>query len=136
MTETGHPTVRVETLVLHTQQPARLASFWCRLLGYVVAPNYTGSVQLRDPAGQNPPLLIAHSSAPATDGSLHLDLRPDDQPELVALALSLGATRLDGGEESWVVLADPDGNRFCVLQSADAYEAWRRVTTQPYSKSM
>lgn len=128
--------VRVEALVLHSQRPIRLAAFWRGLLGYVVVPNYTSSVQLRDPSGQGPSLLIAHGTVPASSGPLHLDLRPEDQAEVVRLAISLGATRLTEDEQSWVVLADPDGNRFCVLQSIRDYEAWRQRTDTPCSKSM
>jgi hypothetical protein len=50
---------------------------------------------------------------------LHLDLRPKDQAAEVARLEALGARRTDvgqGGEVSWVVLADPDGNEFCVLR--------------------
>jgi hypothetical protein len=53
---------------------------------------------------------------------MHLDLSPVDRSrdEEVARLLALGATRADvgqTGEESWVVLADPEGNEFCVLRS-------------------
>lgn len=134
----GHasPVVRVETLVLHSPQPIRLAEFWRDLLGYVVAPNYTSSVQLRDPSGEGPPLLIAHDGTHSASGSVHLDLRPEHQAEVVALALSLGATRLASSEASWVVLADPDGNPFCVLQARKDYEAWRQTTDLPCRTSM
>ena len=48
---------------------------------------------------------------------LHVDLRPDDQDAEVARLESLGATRADigQGETRWVVMADPEGNEFCVL---------------------
>jgi hypothetical protein len=50
---------------------------------------------------------------------LHLDFRPDDQEAEVIRLLALGARTADvgQGEESWVVLADPEGNEFCVLRS-------------------
>jgi hypothetical protein len=53
---------------------------------------------------------------------MHLDLSPVDcsRDEEVERLLALGATRADvgqTGEESWVVLADPEGNEFCVLRS-------------------
>ena len=54
----------------------------------------------------------------ATKNRLHLDLRPDDQERHVERLLALGATRAQvgqTGDESWVVLADPEGNEFCVL---------------------
>jgi len=50
---------------------------------------------------------------------LHLDFRPDDRDAEVDRLLGLGAVRADigQGEQSWVVLADPEGNEFCVLAS-------------------
>ncbi|MGW6131398.1 VOC family protein [Cellulomonas sp. NPDC055163] len=56
---------------------------------------------------------------------LHLDLAPragEDQAEAVERLLALGATRADVGQAddvSWVVLADPEGNEFCVLSPRD-----------------
>jgi hypothetical protein len=48
---------------------------------------------------------------------LHIDLNPDDQVAEVDRLLALGATRADigQGDVPWVVLADPEGNEFCVL---------------------
>jgi len=59
----------------------------------------------------------------ASKNRLHLDFRPDDQKAEVDRLLELGAHRVDvgQGEQRWVVLADPEGNEFCVL-------APRRVT--------
>ncbi|WP_395156932.1 VOC family protein [Ilumatobacter sp.] len=54
------------------------------------------------------------------NSALHLDLRPDDQQSAVGRAIELGATLPalgQSGSESWQVLADPDGNPFCILQS-------------------
>jgi predicted enzyme related to lactoylglutathione lyase len=51
---------------------------------------------------------------------LHLDFRPDDQEAEVARLLALGARRTDVGADplaTWVVMADPEGNEFCVLSS-------------------
>lgn len=50
---------------------------------------------------------------------LHLDLRPEDQAAELSRLEKLGARRVNGGQGadvSWVVLADPDGNEFCVLR--------------------
>lgn len=51
---------------------------------------------------------------------LHLDLRPDDQDAEVARAEELGARRVDVGQDdtvTWVVMADPEGNEFCILRA-------------------
>jgi len=56
----------------------------------------------------------------AVKNRLHLDLRPDDQDAEIARFLELGARPADVGQtaaESFVVLADPEGNEFCILRS-------------------
>jgi len=58
-------------------------------------------------------------AAKAGKNRLHLDLRPGDQAAEVARLEGLGASRADigqGSQVSWVVMADPDGNEFCVLK--------------------
>ncbi len=54
----------------------------------------------------------------AVKNRLHIDLAPDDQAAEVGRIVGLGATRLNIGQPvdvSWAVLADPEGNEFCVL---------------------
>ncbi len=55
---------------------------------------------------------------------LHLDLRPDNQAVEVQRLLSIGASSVDigQGEQTWVVMADPEGNEFCVLRALTAEE--------------
>lgn len=111
---------RVATITIKSPDPARLAAFWRVLLGYDEVEHPTASIKLDDPGGAGPTLLIQPSDAVHVDGPIHLDLRPDDQLAVVADALRLGAREVDigqAGTESWVVLEDPDGHAFCVLQS-------------------
>ena len=67
-----------------------------------------------------PDLLFLRVPEPKTvKNRLHIDLRPDDQAAEVARLERLGARRVDvgqGADVSWVVLADPEGNEFCVLR--------------------
>jgi hypothetical protein len=73
--------------------------------------------------GASPDLLFLRvPEAKAGKNRLHLDLRPDDQDAEVARLEGLGATRADigQGETSWVVMADPEGNEFCVLRPRPA----------------
>lgn len=102
------------------------AAFWRGLLGWDEVERDDHSVQLRDPAGEAHDLLVWHTSG-RTPGKnrVHPDLipsgtedDPDARPRAVARALELGASRVDigQGEVGWDVLADPDGNEFCILQ--------------------
>jgi hypothetical protein len=56
---------------------------------------------------------------------VHLDLRPDDRDAEVARLEDLGATHVDigQGDQTWVVLADPEGNEFCILRSVAELDA-------------
>lgn len=65
---------------------------------------------------------------------LHIDLRPDDQEAEVERLIGLGASRLDVGQGDvpWVVLADPEGNEFCVLASSTPAEADPRLPKQRF----
>ena len=57
---------------------------------------------------------------------VHLDLRPADQALEVARLEALGAQRVDVGQDdsvTWVVMADPEGNEFCVLRALAPSEA-------------
>ena len=65
--------------------------------------------------------LVASRNRRPYKNRLHLDFRPDDRDAAVARILDLGATRADvgQGEQSWIVLSDPEGNEFCVLSSRD-----------------
>ena len=111
----------VETITIDCVDPDAMARFWCRLLDYQVVPNYTDSIQTADPTGKGPRLLFTPAgSEKMTKNRFHLDLRPTDRDAEVRKALSLGATKSDIGQtgnETWVVLADPEGNEFCILQS-------------------
>ncbi len=63
-------------------------------------------------------LFVKVTDRKTTKNRLHFDLRPEDQAAQVHRLLDLGARRVDigqGDDVSWVVLADPEGNEFCVL---------------------
>jgi hypothetical protein len=67
-------------------------------------------------------LFVRVAESKSIKNRLHLDFRPDDRDVEVERLIGLGATRVDigQGKPSWVVLADPEGNEFCVLGSASA----------------
>lgn len=127
---------RIATITIKSPGPARLAGFWRALLGYEEVEHPTTSIRLDDPLGSGPTLLIQPSDAAHVGGPIHLDLRPDDQEAVVADALRLGARKVDIGQdgtESWVVLADPDGHAFCVLQSDSDLAARNRISLEDRS---
>jgi predicted enzyme related to lactoylglutathione lyase len=67
-------------------------------------------------------LFIAVADEKVVKNRIHLDFRPDDQQAEVDRVVGLGARHVDvgqTGDESWVVLADPEGNEFCILAADD-----------------
>jgi len=114
----------IQCVNIDSQEPARLADFWQAALGWRRTHETDDEIVLEPPAGSPqdgvaPDLLFARVPEPKTvKNRLHLDLRPLDQAAEVARLEGLGAVRVDVGqsdEVSWVVLADPDDNEFCVL---------------------
>ncbi|WP_026208557.1 VOC family protein [Catelliglobosispora koreensis] len=118
--------LRIQCMNFDTTDPARLATFWQEALGWRRTYEKADEVVLEPPAGSKedgivPDLLFLKvPEDKATKNRLHIDLRPEDQAAEVARLEALGATRVDvgqGPEASWVVMADPDGNEFCVLRA-------------------
>ncbi len=100
--------------------PEALGRWWLEALGWVIVNDDPEEFEIREAPDRLPGLLFARVPEPKTvKDRLHLDFRPDDRDAEVERLLALGATRADvgQGEQSWVVLADPEGNEFCVLGS-------------------
>ena len=109
-----------EQTIIDAADPVALGRWWATALGWVVVDDSPDDFEIRPAADRLPGLLFAAVSEPKTQKNrLHLDFRPDDRDAEVERLLGLGAVRADvgQGEESWVVLADPEGNEFCVLSS-------------------
>ena len=65
-------------------------------------------------------LFVQNDTGHKTKNRLHFDLAPDDYEAQIDRALHLGAHKVDIGQtgaETWVVLADPEGNEFCILRA-------------------
>ncbi|SOD71107.1 hypothetical protein SAMN05892883_0695 [Jatrophihabitans sp. GAS493] len=114
---------RISALAVDCTDPRRLADFWCAVLGYEISEvDDEGDISI---AGDGPPFRIDFLRVP--DGAkgaknrLHLDLNATDRDQAAELArlLDLGAVSVDigQGDVSWHVLADPEGNEFCLLRS-------------------
>ncbi|KQO36555.1 MULTISPECIES: VOC family protein [unclassified Aeromicrobium] len=107
-----------------------LSEFWKQVLGYVDVegdPNEPGHEEcmILDPGSGHHLLFIEVPEAKAVKNRIHLDLRPRSgtQADEVARLVSIGATQVAdlrgkyGPGTGWVVLADPEGNEFCILRS-------------------
>jgi glyoxalase superfamily protein len=123
-------TSKFTELAIDCADPEGLAGFWCSVLDYEVRHADGEIVTIGPPAapdgtnqrGPEPPTLTFARvpEGKTVKNRLHLDVSPADreQAEEVRRLLGLGARPADvgqGGDESWVVLADPEGNEFCVL---------------------
>lgn len=117
--------LRIQSLTVDAHDPDALATFWENVLGW--RRTYADDVEIviEPPKGSAedgvaPDLLFLRVPEGKTvKNRLHLDLRPDDRDAEVARIEALGATRVDigqGPDVTWVVLADPEGNEFCVLR--------------------
>jgi hypothetical protein len=115
----------IQSLVIDANDPSALAAFWEQALGWRRTYEEPDEVVLEPPEhsledGVAPDLLFGRvPEGKAGKNRLHLDLRPDDQAAEVARLLGLGASLADvgqGDDVSWVVMTDPVGNEFCVLE--------------------
>ncbi|RKS69390.1 putative enzyme related to lactoylglutathione lyase [Motilibacter peucedani] len=128
--------VRLSEVVVDCADPERVARFWSAVLGWPVRRwDEDGEVyfDLEPPSPGIPELAFVPVPEPKTAKvRIHLDVRPVDgatRDEEVERILALGATRADVGQSedvSWVVLADVEGNEFCVLGVASTHDSAAR----------
>jgi predicted enzyme related to lactoylglutathione lyase len=123
--------LRIQCVDFDSNDPQAIAGFWEQALGWRRTHDSPDEVVLEPPtdsplAGVVPDLIFLKvPEGKTTKNRLHLDLRPDDRDIEVARLEELGATRVNVGQkgtESWVVLADPEGNEFCVLRTLASEE--------------
>jgi predicted enzyme related to lactoylglutathione lyase len=115
--------IRVGSIVLRVENIALLRDFWSAALDYVPRDTEPDAdfVLLRPRDGAGPNLsLDEHPAPPPVPPRIHLDLYADDQAAEVERLLALGATRVHWDRQppdaDYVIMADPEGNRFCVVQ--------------------
>jgi predicted enzyme related to lactoylglutathione lyase len=131
MSRTPHSYLRGElVVVIDCADLGRSADFWASVLGYVREPPGSDSYLSLVPAdGEGAEILLQRvPEQKQGKNRLHLDLRTRDLEAEVERAAGLGAAILTGepvveGGWRWHILADPDGNEFCVLQPPASY--WR-----------
>lgn len=112
-------TSRVSSLAIGAVDVETVAAFWCEVLGHDVVERDEGVVSI---AGAHGPAIdvLPVPGAKTGQNRLHLDLRADgtSTAEELARLEGLGARRVDvgqGADVGWTVLADPEGNEFCLL---------------------
>ncbi|MBA3628756.1 MAG: VOC family protein [Actinobacteria bacterium] len=115
-------TSRFTELVVDCSDPGRLAEFWGAVFDYKSIKEGDNGIFIEGPEGSGPGLLFLRvPESKEAKNRLHIDVSPRDreQEEEVARILELGARTVDigQGEQSWVVMADPEGNEFCVLRT-------------------
>ena len=117
--------LHIQSLTIDSRSPYELARFWAgALYGSLTGePGDECVVSVPLPHGGNLELLfLAVFDSKEVKNRVHLDFRPDNQAKEVARLEELGASKVDVGQNSdpdttWVVMADPEGNEFCVLRA-------------------
>jgi catechol 2,3-dioxygenase-like lactoylglutathione lyase family enzyme len=118
---------RLSEIVIDCADPERLAEFWCAVLDWDVVDREHGTVEIGPPGigfgGPQPTLFFSRSDDPKLQKlRWHIDVNATDRDQADELErlLAIGAKPVDvgqGDDASWHVLADPEGNEFCLLRS-------------------
>jgi predicted enzyme related to lactoylglutathione lyase len=118
--------LRIETITIDAADPLALGRFWSEALGWQYSTDEDGDVWVEpgtrhpDHGQVSPLLLVDVPESKVVKNRLHLDLRPENQDVEVERLEGMGAARVSvgqSGQEDWVVMADPEGNEFCVLSA-------------------
>lgn len=115
--------LRVGSIVIRVEDLERQVAFWTAALGYIARADDSDDFALlrpRDGIGPNVS-LDAHHSRLELPPRIHLDLYADDQAAEVRRLKALGATEVSWdrrpADADYVIMADPEGNRFCVIDA-------------------
>jgi len=108
-------------LVVDAIDPPRLAQWWASVLDYRLLYESSDEATIGPDEDSRPTITFIHVlDAKSGKNRLHLDLSPDDRDGEVERLVNMGARRVDVGQPddaAWTVLADPEGNEFCVLRA-------------------
>ncbi|MBA3803074.1 MAG: VOC family protein [Acidimicrobiia bacterium] len=124
-------TIRIQAISFDAHDPRAQARWWAEALGWRITDEDDDESVLEPPEGSPEDgvaadiLFCAVPEDKAVKNRIHLDLRPDDQAAEVARYEALGARRVDVGQSNdvtWVVMADPEGNEFCLLRALTVEE--------------
>ena len=120
--------LRIQCLTVDCKNPRLLAEFWAKVLGWRVThesgdESYIEKTFNSEALPDYPDILFLRTpDEKVIKNRLHIDLRPKNQDEEVNRVLNLGAKKIEIGQSedsstTWVVLADPEGNEFCILRA-------------------
>ena len=118
--------IKMQCITIDCADPAALADFWSKVLDWKIGGEGDEvwiEKDLKEGETTDAPdiLFLRNSDKKTVKNRLHLDLRPDNQAAEVDRLIALGAKKIEIGQSNyadltWVVMADPDGNEFCVLR--------------------
>lgn len=112
--------LRFDEICIDAHDAGSLGAWWSKVLGWGADVDADGDVVLHAPSGAGPDwMFLSVPEGKTVKNRIHFDFRPDDQQAEVERVIALGARHVDvgQGEPSWVVLADPEGNEFCILEA-------------------
>ncbi|MCX6500499.1 MAG: VOC family protein [Arthrobacter sp.] len=127
---------QLASIAIDAIRPRVVADFWCAVLGWQVVDEDTDIISIAPQDDTSPSIdVIAVPLGKTIKNRLHFDLRADgvSTAEELERLLALGAVRTDvgqGPDVSWVVLADPEGNEFCLL-SRSVQDVEQEQAVQP-----
>ena len=113
---------RFTELIVDASDPPALAAWWAEVLGWESTGTYKSAVEIADPTGALPTIVFVPVPEPkSVKNRVHIDVSPRDCDQATELErlLALGARPVDVGQDDvpWHVLADPEGNEFCLLRT-------------------
>jgi predicted enzyme related to lactoylglutathione lyase len=116
-------TLRWWTVEIDAHDPQALGRWWAEALGWKVFYDSDDECVVTTEDERFPGFgFVRVPESKSVKNRLHLDFAPDDRDAEVERLIGMGATRADvgqTGDEGWVVLADPEGNEFCVLSTRE-----------------
>ena len=122
--------IKIGYITIDCKDTAEISQFWESVLGWKVTyVDETGamlenSIKLENGEKFPPMLFYKNPDQKSVKNRMHFDLSPDDQAAEVLRIEALGGKRIEIGQSAdpattWVVMADPEGNEFCVLKSQE-----------------
>ncbi len=121
--------IKIGYVTIDSHDPHLIAKFWADLLNWKITESFELGAMLENPDNETsdqkflPILFYKNPDEKVVKNRIHFDLQPDNQELEVARIEKLGGKRIEIGQSldpntTWVVMADPEGNEFCVLKSA------------------